>query len=313
MELYGIDVSAYNPVTSYARVAASGRKVAILRVTERNNQPDPTFERNYKGFRQAGMKVGVYKFSYALSAAEASLEADSVLRALKGKTLEFPVFYDMEWSRQRSLPASQLAAVIREFRRKIVDAGYLFGIYCNLDWYNNVLDVEGFPYDYWIASYPYNDRGVVVESLRPAHGIGWQYSSKGTVPGIDGNVDLDVFYKDYTGGSADQPEREEGDGAEANDDWIKRLQSAVGAVPDNIPGPETLSKLPLLKEGSQGEVVRLLQERLGNQYRIGVTGGYDGIYGPGTRAAVMEFQKQKGLSIDGITGQNTWKALLGDA
>lgn len=303
MELYGIDVSAYNPVSSYTLVARAGKKVAILRVTERDNRPDPTFEKNYRGFREAGLKVGVYKFSYALSVTDAAVEADAVLSALRGRKLDFPVFYDLEWSRQRNLPVSQMDAVIREFRRKIVDAGYRFGIYCNMDWYRNVLNVKKLPYDFWIAAYPYNDRGVIVESLRPSVGIGWQYSSKGQVPGIEGYVDLDVFYRDYSGDSGHCTE----------DDWVERLQRAIGAKPDNIPGPETLSKLPLLREGSRGEVVRLLQERLGNYYRIGVTGGYDGIFGPGTRAAVMEFQKQKGLAIDGIVGPDTWGAMLADA
>jgi LysM repeat protein len=101
----------------------------------------------------------------------------------------------VEWAQQRVLGASAITKIIKAFRKVIVDGGYLFGIYCNEDWYNNVLDTASLPYDYWLASYPYNDRGVLVESLRPDVGIGWQYSSKGTINGISGHVDLDVFYK----------------------------------------------------------------------------------------------------------------------
>ena len=92
--------------------------------------------------------------------------------------------------------------------------------------------------------------------------------------------------------------------------WLKRLQKAIGAKVDGEPGPETLSKCPVLQDGSSGTVVKLVQEYLGNYCRIGVTGGYDGKFGQGTDAAVMEFQKQNDLTIDAIVGQDTWKAIL---
>lgn len=92
--------------------------------------------------------------------------------------------------------------------------------------------------------------------------------------------------------------------------WLKRLQKAIGAKVDGEPGPETLSKCPVLQNGSSGTVVKLVQEYLGNYCRIGVTGGYDGKFGQGTGAAVMEFQKQNDLAIDAIIGQDTWKAIL---
>lgn len=199
MDIRGIDVSAYNPVSDYAAVAADGVKIAILRITERGNVIDPTFESNYRGFRRNGIRIGVYKYSYALNVAQAQKEAEKVLEVLNGRKLDFPVFYDMEWSQQRSLGKNTITRIVRAFRQVIVEDGYRFGIYCNMDWYRNVLDVANLPYDYWLAAYPYNDRGVIVESLRPSAGIGWQYSSKGRVPGIPGNVDLDVFYRLYDG------------------------------------------------------------------------------------------------------------------
>ncbi len=205
MDIRGIDVSAYNPVNNYAEVAGDKIKIAILRITEQGNVVDSAFERNYKGFRDHGIKVGVYKYSYALNTEQAEEEAEKVLEVMRGRELEFPVFYDMEWSRQRNLPRTELTKIVKAFRKVIVEGGYLFGIYCNTDWYYHVLDTASLPYDYWLASYPYNDRGVIVESLRPPVGIGWQYSSKGRVPGIEGYVDLDVFYKDCSGvGNAEE-------------------------------------------------------------------------------------------------------------
>lgn len=208
MDIKGIDVSAYNGAIDYKRVSADKIKIAILRITERGNVIDPTFENNYKGFRSSGVKVGVYKYSYALNTSQAQKEAEKVLEVLKGRKLDFPVFYDVEWSEQRQLPKEVITRIIKAFREKIVKAGYLFGIYCNTDWYYHVLDTKSLPYDYWLAAYPYNDRGVIVESLRPSVGIGWQYSAKGKVAGINGYVDLDVFYKDFSDKEEIKPDNE---------------------------------------------------------------------------------------------------------
>lgn len=197
MDIKGIDVSSFNGEVDYKKVAEDKVKIAILRITGDGNIVDSTFEQNYRGFHKVGIKVGVYKYSYALNAAEAQGEAQKVIEILKGRPLDFPVFYDMEWSQQRQLPRDEITAIAEAFRSVIVKSGYLFGIYCDTDWYYHVLDTAELPYDYWLAAYPYNDRGVLVESLRPPVGIGWQYSSKGKVAGIRGNADLDVFYKEY--------------------------------------------------------------------------------------------------------------------
>lgn len=195
MDIKGIDVSADNPVEDYGAVADAGIKIAILRITEEENIIDPTFEDNYSGFRREGIRVGVYKYSYALNVEQAREEASRILEVLNGRKLDFPVFYDVEWSEQRELPKEEVTAIIKAFREVIIEGRYLFGIYCNTDWYYHVLDTASLPYDYWLAAYPYNDRGILVESLRPPVGIGWQYSAKGKIPGISGDADLDVFYK----------------------------------------------------------------------------------------------------------------------
>lgn len=200
MELNGIDVSAYQGAINHAAASAAGIKFAILRISEQGNKTDATFEANYKGFTSNKVKVGVYKFSYALNTADAAAEASSVLSILNNRKLDFPVFYDLEWEQQRKLPKASVSALVKAFRDPIIKAGYQFGIYCNTDWYNNVLDRSAMPYEYWLASYPYKDTGAVVEGLRPSGGVGWQYSSKGTVSGISGNVDMDLFYKDYSSG-----------------------------------------------------------------------------------------------------------------
>lgn len=269
MELRGIDVSAYNTVTNYQEVAKEGIRVAILRITEKGNAVDPTFERNDKGFREAGIKTGVYKYSYALNVSQAQEEARKVLGVLKGRTLDFPVFYDMEWSQQRILSKGELTDIVKAFREVIVEGGYSLGIYCNLDWYRNVLDTKALPYDYWLAAYPYNDRGVIVESLRPSVGIGWQYSSKGQIRGISGYVDLDVFYKDNFG------EKEE---VQEYKIWVGRctgnavnVRSGPGLEYQNIPGYPTLNK------GNLVDVIGSAKDTKGDTwYRVLIAKKYKG-------------------------------------
>lgn len=196
MEIKVIDVSANQGKPDWGKVAKDGIKAAILRIHERYGQ-DASFEHNYKGCKSNGILVGGYKYSYALTPAQAIDEAEDVLSVLCGRGLDFPIFYDLEWAQQRSLGKQAVENIAVAFLTRIKKAGYKVGIYCNLDWYNNVLTDVLRKYDCWIARYPANDNGSVQERLRPNVGVGWQYSSKGKVPGINGNVDMDVFYKDY--------------------------------------------------------------------------------------------------------------------
>ena len=196
MEIKGIDVSSYQKKPDWKKVKQSGVKFAILRIHQRSGI-DASFEHNYKGCCDNGILVGGYKLSYATTVAEAEKEANETLAVLKGRKLDFPIFYDLEWETQRKFSKSKLEAITLAFLRKIHSAGYRVGIYSNVDWFNNLFTPAMRDYDCWIARYPATDNGKVVERLRPAQGIGWQYSSKGKVPGINGNVDMDVFYKDY--------------------------------------------------------------------------------------------------------------------
>ena len=98
------------------------------------------------------------------------------------------------------------------------------------------------------------------------------------------------------------------------DDWVKRLQQECNNQGfskqnvDGIPGPATLAGCPVIRKGAKGNITKLLQEKL---VKLGYnTNGIDGIFGSGTYSAVREFQKTRGLSIDGIVGQNTWRKLL---
>lgn len=196
MEIKGIDVSSYQGNPDWAKVKKAGINFAILRIHQKNG-PDSSFEHNYKGCKTNAIPVGGYKYSYALTPAQALEEAEDTLSVLAGRGLDFPVFYDLEWNSQRKLGKAAVEKIAEAFLNRIKKAGYKVGIYCNMDWYQNVLTEKLRKYDLWLARYPANDNGTVQERLSPAQGIGWQYSSKGKVAGISGNVDMDVFYTDY--------------------------------------------------------------------------------------------------------------------
>ena len=196
MEIKGIDVSSFQGKPDWTKASNSGIKFAILRIHQKSGI-DTSFEYNYKGCKSNGILIGAYKYSYALTPAQAIEEAENVISVLGGRGLDFPIFYDLEWKQQKNLGKQAVENIAVAFLSRIKKAGYKVGIYCNLDWYNNVLSDALKQYDCWIARYPSNDNGSVQERLRPTVGVGWQYSSKGKVDGISGNVDMNVFYKDY--------------------------------------------------------------------------------------------------------------------
>lgn len=233
-KIKGADFSSIQTVTDWNAVKKSGIEVVILRCHQKFGI-DTSFESHYAGAKKVGIKVGVYKYSYAMTVSEAEKEANDVLAVLKGKKLDFPVFYDVEEDAQSNLPKKTMAMIIKTFLGKISAAGYKVGVYCNVNWYANILDRSLLPnYDYWLAAYPYksSDDGTVQERLNPNAGIGWQYSSRGTVPGVKGskNVDLDLFYKDYTSTETNEEKSD-------SDQYAAIVEKAVKWMEDTAADP----------------------------------------------------------------------------
>lgn len=202
-EIKGIDVSRWNGKIDWKTVASYGMGFVILRITEKGNIVDSTFEPNYKGCIENKIPVGVYKYSYATTIAQIKNEANVVIKTLNKRKLDYPVFLDIEDKCQENLSDSLMMKMIEAFRAIIIKAGYKFGIYCGYSWYQNQLPEGAKKYDCWVANYPKPqlDNGTLQERLRvPASigVIGWQYSPKSTIPGIPTKTDRSVFYKDYS-------------------------------------------------------------------------------------------------------------------
>lgn len=192
----GIDVSVWNGSPVWGQVKASGIDFAILRAGygREASQKDKKFDYNYASCKAVGMPVGVYWYNYAKTVADAEREADACLTVLKGKSLEYPVFYDLEENSVAATGKQNVIAIGKAFLKKIAAAGFKVGVYGGNYFANGAILELGKEYDVWIADYRSDAAKYHYENK---HAM-WQFSSTGKIPGINGNVDMDYCYKDYT-------------------------------------------------------------------------------------------------------------------
>lgn len=198
----GVDVSSHQKDIDWAKVKAAGVDFAIIRVGFRGYGSgalvlDDYFEKNMQGALNAGIKVGVYFFSQAINEQEAEEEAELVLEQIKNYKITYPVVYDAEdisndTARTDGLPGAQITSNCIAFCEKIKAGGYTPMIYANKRWFLTRLDLTRLTdYDLWHAAY-------VDAPDTPYLFTMWQYTSTGKVDGIDGNVDLNISFVDYS-------------------------------------------------------------------------------------------------------------------
>lgn len=190
----GIDVSKWNGVINWNEVKKDGVEFAIIREGYGKKDPkqiDKKFYDNYNGAKSAGIHVGVYHYSYADSVDDAVKEAQFCLENIHGLDLDFPVIFDIEDKEQLKLDTRQRTDIVKAFCSEIEKAGYYAMFYCNLNWLNNYLYRDELlpKYDLWLAQWDVGEPAV--------HCGMWQKSDCGRISGINGNVDIDIAYKDY--------------------------------------------------------------------------------------------------------------------
>lgn len=189
----GIDVSAHNGAIDWQKVKASGVQFVILRAGygKTTSQKDKRFEEYYAGAKAAGIPVGAYWYSYAKTVDEAKQEAAVCIEVLKGKQFEFPIWFDQEEKDQFATGKENCSAMIRAFCDALEAAGYWAGLYTSRSILGtHIEDDIKTRYALWVAEWG--------SKLNYSGTVGmWQRSSKGSVPGISGDVDLDTAYKDY--------------------------------------------------------------------------------------------------------------------
>lgn len=203
----GVDVSEYQGNIDWAQVKNAGIDFAILRVGYRGMtqgllNEDSTFRQNYDGATAAGLDVGVYFFSQAVTEAEARAEADFVLKTLEQRNLTYPVVFDWESPTPSDrLPADSLRAygmsgsavtkIGTAFCETIKEAGYTPCVYFNKHQAYHFFDLDQWKdYDMWYAEY------ARIPSMYYTYRM-WQYTSEGEVPGIDSGVDVNICFKPF--------------------------------------------------------------------------------------------------------------------
>ena len=196
----GIDVSKWNEEIDWDRVQNAGITYAIIRCGYRGSSTgalvvDPRFEQNIQGALAAGLKVGVYFFTQATNEVEAVEEASMAIALCRDYRLTYPIFIDTEGAggngRADGLDMETRTKVCQAFCETVEDAGYTGGVYGSRNWFRTKLRMDALSdHIIWLAEY----------REKPIYGGSyhfWQYTSSGSVDGIEGRVDLDISYLAY--------------------------------------------------------------------------------------------------------------------
>lgn len=272
MKVTAIDVSYCQTGVDYNKVKNSGIDAVIIRAGfgKETYQKDSEFETHYRNAKKAGLAVGVYWYSYAYSVAEAKQEAKVCLACIRGKTLELPVYYDLEESGQTRLGMSALTNIAIAFCDAIKSGGYRAGVYSNLNWLNNHLDYERLrsKYSIWLAQW----------SSNPSKSCDiWQNADNGRINGINGNVDTDVII---------------------NNNIIKK--SSTGDEEEMIKyGSHNTATLAFKKQLITLYNMGIIKTKVDNSNG----------FGDGTLKAVKEAQRAGKVTVDGIVGEKTINAI----
>ena len=264
MRSKGIDVSEHQGVIDWTKVAEDGVQFAVIRAGygRELSQKDKQFERNYAGAKAAGIQVGAYWYSYANSVERGEQEARTCLKVLEGKCFELPIFFDQEYEKSiLALSNKTRTDIVLKFLETVKGSGRKVGLYSSTNFITTKLQANRLTaYPLWLAEY-----GSKLHYTGKVWA--WQYTSKGRVAGIRGNVDCNhgYFAQPHTGNTNLLRKGDRGDD-------VKLLQHRL-----NILGSQ------LTEDGIWG--VQTDSAVRGYQYRAGLT--VDGIVGAKTRAALI--------------------------
>lgn len=303
MNRIGVDVSSYQGKINWKQAKNSGVDFAVLKIIRKDLNPDKQFESNWKGCEEAGVEIrGVYNYSYATNTDKAVKDAKAVLGILDGR--KTTVWLDVEDDCQKNL-GKLLIDIINAYAEVIKSAGLEFGVYTGESFYNSYIKpYGGVSYPLWIARYGKNN-GKMEEKYRPKiDGMAaWQYTSKGYVSGISGNVDMNIWFSE----NAVLPKPNKAS------EWQKAALLDGFELPKHgIDGKwgsecETVAKKAIVKKRITGYKYPNLTKIVQNA--VGVTA--DGKCGKDTKSAIIAYQKIMGLKADGCVGLDTWKKILG--
>lgn len=197
MSIKGLDVSKFQGEVDWERVKAAGYKFAMLRAGYGFNTVDEQFRRNASECNRIGLPIGAYWFCYATSPSSAVQEADGCVKTISDYRLEYPVCYDIEQAtidyaagQGVTITPALARQLVQSFCDRIEAKGYYAMFYSNRNFLEQYLGNDlSKRYSLWYARYTDTFDGTDCSM--------WQYTSQGNVPGISGNVDLDLSYVDF--------------------------------------------------------------------------------------------------------------------
>ena len=193
-----VDISEFQQGINFNKMKNDGIKAVIIRAGygRESSQKDSMFESHYKNAKSENMMIGVYWYSYADSVGDAEKEAKACLECINNKSLDMPIYYDLEDNSQTKLGKAKLTEIAERFCETIKKSNYRAGIYANLNWFNNCLDYDELKrkYSIWLAQY---------NSVNELNCDIWQNSSTGKINGYGGNIDTNVIYNDNIFGKSE--------------------------------------------------------------------------------------------------------------
>lgn len=285
MAFNGLDVSQFQGSINFDKVKAAGYDFVIIRAGYGRyaNQVDPYFYDNYRKAKAAGLDVGCYWYSYALTPNEAVEEARVCLNTIKGKRFEYPIYFDLEEKNQFKLGRDTCSAMVTAFCETIEAAGYYSGLYISRSPLQNyITQAVAERFALWVAEYD-------MKLNYTAAPVGmWQNTSNYMVPGIAGNVDHDYGYIDYP--------------------TIIKTKGLNGYPKTS---PNTL-ELAGYKKGDKNDGVYIYKKLLTIAYKKGIvttTVDDNNVFGDGTEKATNQILKKLGNDQNGIAGPKLVKKL----
>ena len=250
MELKGIDVSKWNDTIDWKKVAASGVQFAMVRAgigkSKGGATVDPRFLDNVCGAYENGIRVGVFLYSYAMSAEAAMKEADSLIGILAPvrEKITFPVAYDLEETSQERLGRQECTEMVRMVCETVGGAGDTPILYTNPNWLKNFLHADKITVPIWLAHVERKPWGSNWQGEYVMH----QYSWVGRVPGISGDVDMNVSKVDFSD--------RKGTGTMNENGWVNAINEIVAA--DRMNSPEVWREVCEGKRMASAEQVQAL-------------------------------------------------------
>lgn len=318
----GIDVSKYQGTIDWKKVKNAGIDFAIIRSSFGKNSTDELFLNHINGCIENDIKVGIYHFIYAVNETEAIANADnchSLIAPYKDK-IKMKVWCDFEYDTDTNaikrfvfLNKSKRTKIIKAFCERLKEYGYDVGVYLNPDYIKNKLeDLSEYPL--WLAWY-----GATETKAKTYNPLIWQHSSKGSVAGIKGNVDLDIYY-----GELEEKNKTILESMEIKKGDLNQFSQIVCNI------KTALNADYGLKFAINNSVDETLLTNLGN-VNMGLTAftgnvtyaltqllawwGYEikptSVYGNEVYAIISLFQYQTGIERTGTTTKETWCKLLG--